>query len=127
MQYFKGMHNDPPRQQEKRRFHRIKMILGLACHRSSESSINIFTDDVSLAGIRFFAHQPLKNKEDVTIDIPVGQDTTLKLAGRVAWISEKAPNSFEGGVEFHVLGEEELRAWKKFIIRNSIQGEEIEL
>ena len=114
---------------EKRRYHRIKIIMGLVCYRSQGKNINVFTDDVSVGGIKFFCHQPMSKKEDVKLEIPAGYGEIIKIDGHVAWIKENedAPGSYEGGIEFARMSEDDLRLWKKFIKRNSEFGQDIDI
>jgi len=113
-------------QTEQRRFHRIKIIVGLVCRRSQGNNINVFTDDVSLGGIRFFSQQPLDKKEEVSLEIPSGYGEIIRIEGRIIWIDQKGPHSYEGGIEFTRLSEENLQVWKRFIKRNSIKGHELD-
>lgn len=112
---------------EQRRYHRIKIIVGLVCRRSQRNNINVFTDDVSLGGIRFFSQQSLEKKEEVSLEIPSGYGETIRIEGRIIWIDQKGPHSYEGGIEFTRLSEENLQVWKKFIRRNSVKGKELDL
>lgn len=111
---------------EQRRFHRIKMIIGLVCKRNQKNTINVFTDDVSLGGIKFFCHSPIEKNEDVTLEIPSGYGEYIRVDGSVAWIKEKGPHHFEGGIEFHRINDEILSNWKKFIRRNCEKIEDID-
>ncbi|MCE1247966.1 MAG: PilZ domain-containing protein [Firmicutes bacterium] len=114
---------------EKRRYHRIKIIMGLVCYRSQGNNINVFTDDVSVGGIKFFCHQAMAKKEDVKLEIPAGYGEIIKIDGHVAWIKENegAPGSYEGGIEFSRMSEDNLHLWKKFIKRNSEIGQDIDI
>ncbi len=124
--YRKGYHGSG-RLHEKRKFYRIKMIIGWRCHRKKKKKINIFTDDISKAGIRFFCQQPMKNKEEVTIEFPVSPGKIIPIDGRVAWIRKKENGSYEGGVEFSPMDAESLRLWIKFIKRNCELGDGINI
>jgi hypothetical protein len=70
----------------------------------------------------------MNKKEDVKLEIPAGHGEMLKIDGHVAWIKENegAPGSYEGGIEFSRMSEDNLRLWKKFIKRNSEFGEDLE-
>ncbi|MCD4782746.1 MAG: PilZ domain-containing protein [Candidatus Eremiobacteraeota bacterium] len=111
---------------EQRRYHRIKIIVGLVCRRSQGNNINVFTDDVSEGGIRFFSQQSLEKKEDVSLEIPSGYGEMIRIEGRVIWIDQKGPHNYAGGIEFTRLSEENLQVWKKFIRRNSMKGQELD-
>lgn len=113
--------------QEKRKFYRIKMIIGLLCRRPVGTNINIFSDDVSKAGLRFFCQQEIKNKEEVTLEFPVGPGKIIPIDGRVAWVRRKENGSYEGGVEFSPMDAESQRLWVKFIKRNCELGADINI
>jgi len=112
---------------EQRHFHRIKMIIGLVCRRTQGNNINVFTDDISVGGIKFFCHSFLEKDEDVTLEIPAGYGEYLRLDGHVAWIKQKGPHHYEGGIEFGKINEDDLTSWKKFIMRNCEKGENFKL
>ena len=111
---------------EQRRFHRIKMIIGLVCKRHQNNNINVFTDDVSVGGIKFFCHQPLEKKEDVMLEIPAGYGEYIRMNGTVAWIKQKGPHHYEGGINFLRLSDETQNSWKKFIRRNCEKVEDLD-
>lgn len=109
---------------ERRRFVRIKFIVGLVCKRQDRDAINVFTDDVSMGGIKYFSHLPLQNNEKVRLEIPSRYGPSFYLNGRVVWVKNE-DEKHTGGIEFDDPEEEVLSKWKKFVNRNSSPGQEI--
>jgi hypothetical protein len=106
-------------QGDKRRFLRMKMIMGMLCYRVAGPPANVFTDDVSLGGIKFTTSVVMERNEDVELDVPVGGGRYQRIRGRIAWIKKGVMNNFEGGIEFGRMDEETKKAWSKFIERNA--------
>jgi hypothetical protein len=106
---------------EQRRFSRMKMIIGIICHRSGKPAANVFTDDVSLGGIKFTTQTLMDRDEMVELDIPVGSGKYQRIKGRIAWIRKGVLNNYEGGIEFGLIDSDARRAWQKFIERNTDQ------
>jgi hypothetical protein len=103
---------------DQRRFSRMKMIIGIICHRNGKPSANVFTDDVSIGGIKFTTQTLMDRDEVVELDVPIGQGKYQRIKGRVAWIRKGVLNNYEGGIEFGRIDDEARKAWQKFIERN---------
>ncbi|MFP4499264.1 MAG: PilZ domain-containing protein [Vulcanimicrobiota bacterium] len=111
----------PKQSSEKRRYQRIKMILGIVCHRQDKPDVTIFTDDVSMGGLKFTSQDKMERDEELKIDLPVGLGRYKKVIGRVVWFRKGLINSYEGGVEFEDMDENIVRSWEKFIERNIVK------
>jgi len=103
---------------EQRRYVRIKMIIGLTCHRLGAQDINIFSDNVSPGGIKFTTHAHMNRGEEVELDLPVEPGQYTRVAGKLAWFRKGANSCYEGGIEFEMMDDAALVAWGKFIERN---------
>jgi hypothetical protein len=97
----------------------MKMIMGMLCHRVDRPPANVFTDDVSLGGIKFTTTAQMERDELVELDVPIGHGKSQRIAGRIAWIRKGVLNNFEGGIEFGRISDEVKKAWQKFIERNT--------
>ncbi len=108
-----------PLANEKRRYRRMRMILGIVCKRQGKPSVNIFTDDVSPGGLRFTSHDLLEKGEEVTVVLPIGHGVFKEVKGVVAWIRHGVIHKYEGGIRFDSMDEDTVRQWEKFIERNA--------
>jgi hypothetical protein len=102
---------------DQRRYSRMKMIMGMVCHRKGASDINVFTDDVSSGGIKFTCHVDLQRDEEVFLDVPIGNNEYKSIPGRIAWL-RKGHMNYEGGIEFYRLDDATKKLWEKFIEKN---------
>lgn len=102
---------------EQREFERIRMILGVVCRQRGED-FNIFTDDVSVRGIRFISQHPVHIDEDATLFVMLPPDQKISLKGKVVWARDEGTHQFVGGISFTDTPKDVEQRWADFIFRN---------
>lgn len=103
---------------ERREFERIRMILGVVCRQRGED-FNIFTDDVSLGGIRFISQHAVYPNEDATLFLSLNpEQRPVSIRGQVAWVRAEGEHQYVGGIAFEDVPEGTAHDWAEFIERN---------
>lgn len=90
---------------ERRLFERLPARFPTKFHdSSSDYGVDVFLKDMSATGVRIATRERLFLNDAVSLDVkvPDGHDP-VPVHGRVCWIREVAPRSYEAGVEFHKI------------------------
>jgi hypothetical protein len=114
-----GMKDGEEASRDARRYERIRMVLSVMCRREGQEAVNVFTDNVSVTGIKFISQKALSEGDTATLHIllhPIGE--TLRARGRVVWIKALGKQQFEGGLEITEMETGARMRWADFISQN---------
>ncbi|MBM3460535.1 MAG: PilZ domain-containing protein [Armatimonadetes bacterium] len=123
MKWFRRQEEPTTEVSEQREFERIRMILGVVCRQRGED-FNIFTDDVSVGGMRFVSQHPVYVNEEVTLFVVLSPESKpVSMHGHVVWLNTEGERQFVGGLQFNELSPEIEKRWAEFIQRNRSDSE----
>ncbi len=105
---------------DKRRFKRLNLSWKLLFRSidnffKTEKHEEIYTQDLSLGGVRFESSEELDIESKLLFEIELQDHDDIVVFGKVVWVNKKASNQFEYGIQFHDLNKDQIVILKRIV------------
>ena len=111
---------------EKRRFVRANFPCKITIYMPSQHIISTHTENIGAGGVRVVISERLDTSSEVGLEIKLGEEP-IRCQGRVVWAiesddtSEGKPLSYDTGIEFYQINEEDRSVINNFVEASAVE------
>jgi len=107
------------------KMHRISIILSMNCFpMGNQGSFRVMTQDINIRSARIFTSQKISEGQEIDVHILLYSNVPpIRTKGHIIWCKEHTKDgrtTYEGGVEFEPIDEDNGRFLERFIEQYSI-------